>query len=245
VVSSGDVIAIVFETTSFTANATIAFFSDGGSGGTGLPFVVHYNGSTWSVPNSAPNWAIKYDDGSFASGLGLFSIKTVNSTNTNSSGMVGNKITPNKTMRVVGFTAWVDLDASTNVIIYGADGATEIANFELSLDYPIASSGIFIYAGYFSSPVTLEEGQTYYIMLKNNSATNVATYDYEAESVNCRLSFDGGEIMSRVTSSTLTPSSPADFTEDSVKLTALGLIIDGIESGGSTSPTETAYAFSC
>jgi hypothetical protein len=244
VVSAGDIIAVVFQPTTVVGNSTISYYSDASTGSSGLPFAVQFNGSSWAVPANAPNWAVEYNDGTFVSILGLFSLKNINSTNANSSLMTGNKIVPKKTIRVVGFTAWADLDASTSVVIYGSDGSTQLASFALNLNLPISSTGIFIYSGYFSSPVTLSEGQTYYIMYRNTNATSVATYDYQTDSSACRESLEGGEIMSRVTSTTINPTSPANFVEDSTKLTSIGLIIDAVDFPTASS-SETAFAFSC
>jgi len=243
VVNAGDIIAVVFQVTTFSANSTIALYSDGTTGSSGLPCAIQFNGGSWAIPGSAPNWAIEYDDGTFVSILGLFSFKNINSTNANSSLMTGNKIVPQKSIRVVGFTAWADLDATTSVVIYDSDGSTQLASFTLDASLPLGSANVYNYCAYFSSPITLSAGQTYYIMYRNTNATSTATYDYEVESAACRESLDGGAIMSRVTSTSINPTSPSDFVEDATKFTVLGLIVDAIDIN--TSSSESSFAFAC
>lgn len=243
-VNAGDIIGVVIECTTYVGNATFGIgFADGTGGGIGLPYLANFT-TSWTTLANSPNLIIEYDDGTFYEALNVYSftdITSVGITNASNPRLVGNKITPTKTMRVIGFYIWCDLDETLDVIIYDTDGSTVLTSASVDKDLPGGSVNIFVYTGYFSTPAILQENSSYYIVYKNNTATTINTYDFSALNSTARQYFNGGSVLSRVTTTVSTPVDTSSYTEDDTKMTALGIIVDGIDSG--TTGGETAHTF--
>ena len=238
----GDLIAVVLQMTSYSANATFALYTDGTAGST-FPSALFFNNSAWSLVNSLPTFGLELSDGTFyntsANIAPISAINSVNITSSSNPRLVGNIIRPSITMRVTGFSLWADLDADVTVILYDSDGTTVLASTTIDAELPAAITVAAIYNYHFTNSAVLYKGRSYYIMVRNSTGTNVATYDFQGYSTNGVTGIDGGTIMRRVTTTVSTPTGVASYTEEDNKISWVGLIVDAVES----EPTQVVSLF--
>jgi hypothetical protein len=242
-VAAGDLIAIVIEITTFAGNNTMTLgTSDNGVGDTYIPAVLNFT-TVWARGTATCGFGVEYSDGSFADGPFMYplaAINTISLTTSSTPRMIGNKVNIPITSRCVGVWAYADADADFKVTLFGSDGSTVLGTITTDKDIPAAIGTPGTYLLYFSSAITLNANTNYYLMIEGLGAT-VNVYDYEGFSENARKALPGGTLFSKVTTTTSTPTSTSDYTDEVTKQTQLGLILDGFDV--SVTSLESSFAF--
>lgn len=142
---------------------------------------------------------------------------------------VGNQVTLAAPMRISGLWAWVDLDGPANVHLYDSDGVTVLATAEAYTNVPpVATQGANLF--HFASSIELEAG-TYYAAIEATGAT-IALGVMTFTSDKWRQGSPHGGAAFAHASCTQTPSGVGSWTVTNTKQAFVGLIVDGISSGG-------------
>jgi hypothetical protein len=242
-VAAGDLIAIVIEITTFAGNNTMTLgTSDNGVGDTYIPAVLNFT-TAWARGSATCGFGVEYSDGAFADGPFMYplaAINTISLTTSSTPRMIGNKVNIPITSRCVGVWAYADADADFKVTLFDSNGSTALGTITTDKDIPSAIGTPGTYLLYFSSAITLNANTNYYLMIEGLGAT-VNVYDYEGFSENARKALPGGTLFSKVTTTTSTPTSTSDYTDEVTKQTQLGLILDGFDV--SVTSLESSFAF--
>jgi hypothetical protein len=231
-VSFGDLMAVVITCTTLVGNSSASVYSDGAGTAELLPACFRYTGTWGSNLNGTPILHVEYDDGSIEQITGVFPIDSVTSTpisSTSNPRMTGNKIRLPYKAKIDGAWLWTDTDSDMEVRLYNTSG-TILGKVELDKDVPAATTGIGYYFALFDSPVELEANTDYYIMYIALDTINCATYDISALDASVMAgAMPAGSTMTRVTTSTATPTSSSDFTGDDTRQTCIGIIMSEID----------------
>jgi hypothetical protein len=208
-------------------------FGDDNSG-SGLPYVIDFDGSATLRQNVALCVGLSKSGGGKIpmrhawpiTDVGITVYDAVDTPDT-----VGNQIVLDAPMRVSGAWIWIDCDGPGTIKLYDTDGATVLASATMETNVPPTSSA-FANNYYFSSPVELPAG-TYFLAAEGTDATltvGISYCDFPAASWRAGSPMGGG-IMTYATCSQ-TPVNTGSWTLTDTRQAFMGLIIDGIESGG-------------
>jgi hypothetical protein len=203
-VTKGQLLALVMEWDSTKTGEIdphgIMNYSTSGSQGGGLPYGMTHNGTSWSKANSGhyPSFALKYDDGTYASiaPLGLPISAGVSSRN------FASNSTPDERglyfsfptgVKIDGGWIHLDLNASSPVdmVLYDTDGTTVLASMTLDPDVVVTNDPQFR-RFLFSSEITLVAGAFYRLVMKPTSTTSSVMYEISVTSAAVMDAMPGG-----------------------------------------------------
>lgn len=245
-VAVGDYIAVVIKSTTFVGNWTVAGFEDVGAGYV-TPGIVRTtnSGSTWAINGYSPVVGLEYSDGSFPRILNVFPISACPATTLTAAStprIAGNRITPTVGLRVTGIWWWADIDgADARLRLYGPDGTTVLWTADFDKDIPIATGIASVNTIPLASPITLEAGQSYYLMLEA-LGTSTILYDLQSFNAQALLALNAGAVAQRATAASNAPTGHSDFTIDTDRMSLCGVIFDGIDIPAAAAG-ETAHTF--
>jgi len=182
-VTVGDLLAVVVEFNTFNASDSIVVSTLGGASQAIVNSLVglsHYNGTAWTLSiTGIPIVSLGYSDAtanSIHGALPLTSI-TANSFNVDSSpDERGIRWVPAYTQVVAGLWAMAIASADHALVLYDS-GGTELASVAVDAN-TVRVSAIRPQWRYFSSPVTVTAGSTYYLTIRPATATNITTYTF-------------------------------------------------------------------
>jgi len=143
---------------------------------------------------------------------------------------IGNKIRINAPIRVIGIRSWLELDGNCLVNIFDVDGTTILRTASGFVSMPPVNNGQFRNDFYFSSPVTLTPGNTYYYAISANTAGTILTYTVNSPTSAWRTGSPMGGAEVHYTECK-NPTSTLSWNDDLSKQAFLGLLVDGIDNG--------------
>ena len=218
-----------------------ASFADDNSN-SGLPYLIDYDASAANRHSLAMCFGIGNSTGaSIMRHLWpIESVTTHSFDSADSPDTYGNRVTADAPMRVCGAWVWADIDGAAKLKLYDSDGTTVLAERDMDANVPPSATAL-INRYRFASKVELSPGN-YYLAVEATSGTNLAVYSCQFPSSSWRHGSPMGGGTMQMASTTQTPSSTGDWTLDDTSQVFMGLIVDGIESGGGGGG-QTAHTF--
>lgn len=223
-----------------TFNANFSYFADGFGGG--FPCALLYTGSWALATAGAPQFSVRYTDGTYPPISGVFPIvgTTTNTyNNTSTPNVYGNKITLPFKCKIDGFWIWGDFDGDYMVNLYSSDGATVLISGSGYAGVPATSSTSFNY-GKFSSSYTLEKDTLYILGIAPSSASNVSVYSYDFYLSGVRNQYQQGSGI--CLSTARNPTGIINWTDNLSGILTCGLMISQFDNGASVS-SGSAYTY--
>ena len=230
-VTVGQKFAIVFQLSIGMDQVYLRHFMDAGL--FAFPSVLRSlnNRGSWALLQGyAPLTSLKYSDGTYPSITGMYPYSDVAAVNFSSSttpDTIGNKFQVPAKVRVKGFWLYADMDGDFNMSIYNSSGT--VATYSGSGLEPPYTSGSLMYL-LLDSPVELNAGQDYVVAVEATDASTSQYYYAIAPDAARASAFpgDGSFIMTTAKD----PTDSTDFTDQSTNMVFMGLVVDGVESGG-------------
>lgn len=242
-VTKGDYVACVVEFESFVAGDSVEISALGAPSNN--PEWNHSLGwyfatfvASWTKQtDDAPCLALKYDDGSYGSfPLPVWPIKTVNTRTWNNGGSPlrrGVRFQLPMACRCAGAWARLDLDGDADLTLYNnADTVLATVNLK-SVNRSGVNGGVHF--TYWATAQDLAANTTYRLVVTPSSGTNMSFYDLDIEASALLAAMDGGSQWYSTWGTT------GSWTDTDTNRGLMGLLIDGIESGGAGG--EHAYVF--
>jgi hypothetical protein len=228
-VTKGDKLAVVFVPTG-TPNYSISGVPIDALQNWLFPYTKEFAAAAWGAPASAilPTVAIEYSDGTYAYipsvFPGLASSAVFNSGSTPDER--GLKFKFPASVRLSGAWLMVDDDGDYDLVLYDSDGTTVLAS--LSNDKDVSGATVTSTALYlFSSSITLLANTFYRLVVKPTSVTNLRTVWITVTSASILDQTAGGQNFHWTER-----TDAGSWTDDTVKKPFIGLILDGIDTGG-------------
>lgn len=230
-VTQGDLLAVVISNVSGNYNiaslATLATTTD-----MTFPYSDNNTGA-FSKSTSQPVVALEYNDGSYDFIPGIIPVTTITNTAFNSGS------TPDErglyfqypvSIRVCGVSAFIDADNACDIVLYDSDGSTVLRSVSIASGVRNSANG-GTHNIPFSSAVTLSANTNYRLVVKPTSGSNVTLCELEINSAALMGAMPGGPNF-HFTSRT----DAGAWTEVTTRYPTLGMIVDGIDSGGGGGP---------
>jgi hypothetical protein len=192
-----------------------------------LPYNVDGSTGTFAAANGLPTFAIEYDDGSYGTIPGTAPISALTTTTFNSASnpeIVGLKFKLLAPFRVCGGWIAIDLDNTTDLVLYDSDGTTPLQTATVTNDGRLSTVGRSPYFFKFPAAQSLLANTFYYLAVKPG-ASNISVYDFTVASAAVLDQFEGGQNFHHATFHTNT------WTPLTTRRTLIGLEIDGIDDG--------------
>lgn len=241
-VTAGEQIACVIDFVSFVASDS--FQIDCLSVNTNNVYNQQYytadaSNGTYVKSGLRPNLALKYDDGTYATfpiPYGPWTVISNTSLNTGTTpDEIGNVFQVPISCRILGIWARCDINNSTDFILYDSGGSI-LKTFTQDNDLTRSINGF--YSCYFSSSYTLAANTTYRITMLPTTATS-------NNLLNVTLPGSGyGTTHPLGTTWQYTSRANAGaFTDDNTKITYMGLIVDGYDTGSGGGAGGGAFTF--
>lgn len=233
-VAAGDIIGCVIEYVTFVASDSFAL-SVLDSASTSIVNQYLLNGSTGTYVKGnvgLPLLALKYSDGSYAEfdipiwPVMAREINTFNSSSTPDE--IGLKITFPMGVRTVGVWLGGDLDNASQAVLYDASSSV-IDSFTFDPDLRTVTNHAPNFAYWPAGPHTLTASTVYRLILKPTTTSGVIMSVLQLAGAAYQACLPGG------TGSTLIYTTRTDagaWTDDSTRRPMIGLICDGVDSGG-------------
>jgi hypothetical protein len=160
----------------------------------------------------------------------MSSVSTVTLSAATTINCIGNKILINAPVRVRGIRTWIELDGNCTANIFDVDGTTILQTVSGFINVPNAAA-IYRHDFYFSSPITLIAGNTYYVAISATSPSNsilLGTANFPTSAWRTGSPMGGAEVYYTECKN---PTSTSSWTDDLKRQTFLGLLVDGIDNG--------------
>lgn len=213
-ISSGTPVALTIQAFQDTAQYLPYMDNNGAAAlaGSGT-FVLNYNGTYHPI-------------------LGIWPITTIVTdtfNNASTPNTIGLKFTLPVPARIIGFWAWLDLDASTAVKLYDKDGVTVLASTSAltSNTPPVTSAGVS--NTFFGSSVVLQKNTAYYLAVVPSSGSSLTLYSFNVNSAAQLAAAPAGANFMYTSAST--PSGTGSWTDVNTRAPFLGPIFDGFDDG--------------
>lgn len=229
-VTAGDELAMVLVPSGGSTSVTFAVTIEGQAGpsGANYPYTGVSTSSSYSL-NTASQFAcfaVGYDDGSISFIPATWPSSAENSHAFNSGSTpdeIGIVLTPPGPLRARGCYLSIDFDNAADIILYDTDGSTPLATVSPS-NVRATSGGVHEFM--FSSPVSLTASSTYRLAVKPG-ASNVTLYSFDVNAAGLLDMMSGGQGIYWTQQ-----VNAGGWTETTTRRPLMGLIIDGIDSGG-------------
>ena len=246
-ISAGTLVSYMMRPVSGTpVSMNFGVFNDAVSS-TGLPHLLHFNGTTEQLRFSL--------GGILGLGTGASALPirhawpayqtvsvgySVSGTNT-----YGNRMRIDIACRIAGARVWFDSDGPSVLKLYDTDGATVLASATMDQGMP-PNNGAFVNDVYFTEPVTLTTGE-YFLVVEATTSTQISMYRFLFNPIKfISASPFGGDSLVEASTSKLA-SLPAGLGNWNINLTtqfAIIPIIDGIDVATGGGGGETSHVFS-
>lgn len=229
-VTQGDLLAVVI-VPSGSPNYQLTYMT-AGNANLALPYLDQFLASAWGKLGGNPLIALEYSDGSFGY------IPFVNPGSAIVTHTFNNGSTPDEialyfrlpiSVRIKGVWLWADRDGDCDIVMYDSNGTSVMESY--SLDKEVRGSALSRAPQsvlFVDPPIPL--ANTFYRMaIKPTSATSLTTYSFDFNSAALLDQMAGGQdfhYSSRVDA--------GGWTQLATRRLFLGLIIDGVDSGGGT-----------
>lgn len=173
-VTKGDLLAIVIEFNSLTGNLDIrGALKDTRVWINGDVYIDHFEAAWTKSIIAGPNFALKYNDGSFAYIPGTIPSSDLGQTSGNNSNSAefGIKFQVPFKCKIGGAILSIDLDGDADVVLYDA---SDVVLESVSLDKDRRPATVDLYfAAIFDTEITLNINTVYRLVVKPTSVTNV------------------------------------------------------------------------
>lgn len=197
-VTQGDKIAIVIAFDSLTGNLIVrGAVKDTRAWISGLVYADLFETAWVKTVIVAPNFTLKYSDGSFAYIPGVIPSSNLSQTTINNTAAdeLGIKFQVPFKCKISGAIASIDLDGDADIILYDAsDNILESVSLDKDVR-PDANPGYF--AAIFDTEVELSINTVYRLVVKPTSVTNVIVRDIRVSSAARMDSVPGGQNFHR------------------------------------------------
>lgn len=179
-VTRGDLLACVIHCTVYTSGGNnIIALSNNNAWHTVFPYYVFEAGIGWQKDDTdIPNFALKYNDGTYAfipyvSPI-IFNTNTHTINTATSPDEVAMKFVPDVTMTISGFKVLVDADNAFDVILY--DSSNSVLTSFSHVAGQRGATNNRIMAIPFPADVTVTAGQTYRLAFKPTTGSSISLY---------------------------------------------------------------------
>lgn len=241
VIEGGYYAIVIAAPSSGSFNANFSYFADGFGGG--FPCALLYT-TSWALSASgAPQFSVRYTDGTYPPISGVFPIvgSTTNVYNSTSTPNVyGNKIIMPFKCKIDGFWIWGDFDGDYMVNLYDSNGATVLVSGSGYAAIPATTSTSFNY-GKFLTSYTLEKNTLYILGVAPSSASNVSIYSYDFYLSGVRNQYKQGSGI--FLSTAKDPTGIANWTDNYSGILALGLMVNQLDDGTPAASSGSAYTY--
>lgn len=178
-VTVGELLSVVIGFGTFNASDSIAISHHGAAPLQHNNTVATYNGTTWTAASAATNVILGYSSGNNGTFPGSGVASSITSSAFNSSSTPderGARWIPAVSTRVTGLAAAVDPGAEFDLVLYDLGGtALGTISFDRNAQRSASQRVAF---GFFSSPVDIVAGTTYYVAIKPTTTTNITFITY-------------------------------------------------------------------
>ena len=245
VVNQGTILAFKIAYTtggSVPSSVSIGVLSDD-NGGSGLPYCLEFDASLQS-PNDglSPNFCLLKSDNTAVQIKHCWPINAA-TTETFSSAAnptsIGNLLTVNAPCQISGASIWLDADTSGTLKLYRVVSGVEtlLASTSVSINLP-NSSAMFMVDYYFSAPVDLSPGTTYYLVVEAVAGTlGIGTMTF------ANANYRSGSPLGGDSLTYATRTSGGVWSTTSTKQTFLAPILTAFDTGGGVVGGETSHVF--
>lgn len=195
-----------------------------------FPYSNNFVGGAWATQPYTMVMLVEYDDTTYPLLPGILPIKTITNVNLSTGSTpdeAGLKFTAPVSLRAKGVWAYFDCDNTCEIHLYDSGGSS-IASVVGGIDPQVRtgnSAGSHFY--YFGASVTLTAGATYRVVFKPTSGSNITIPVFDIDNAAYMSAFPGGTDMV-YTSRT----DAGAWSETTTRRPNIGLLVDGIESGG-------------
>jgi hypothetical protein len=168
----------------------------------------------------------------------MSTVSDVSINNSSAINCIGNKILINAPVRVRGIRTWIDLDGNCSANLFDVDGTTILRTASAFINVPNATAR-YRHDLYFSSPITLLPGNTYYAAISATSPANsvtLGTANFPTAAWRTGSPMGGAEVCYTQCKN---PVGTISWSDDLTKQAFIGLLVDGIDN----SFTETSSVF--
>jgi hypothetical protein len=198
-VTKGERLAIVIDFNSFVAgnlNIASGLASTSRYHLTGQNYVLHFTASWAKQAAQLPNFALKYDDGTYAYIAHSYAASNCSTTtyanNTVAQDEIALKFRNSFPCKIRGlWVAGLTLNGNTDIVLYDSDGTTPLKTMSL----PLAVKAAFP-VGFdipFDSDVTLNANTYYRISIKPTTTTTITVYWFEVSAAVVMDQISGGQ----------------------------------------------------
>lgn len=234
-VSQGDLIAIVFGWVSNTSQIGLA------QGGVWMneqfPAVYQDTGAGYAVLASRmPQFALRYNDASYATGLGCFWFTALTNSATFSSGEQGIRFRLPFTCRASGLWHTCDPDTALTFNLYAdatSPGGTALATRTQQTN-EFEAANVQVSACRFASSVTLAANTWYRLVASVSGASTRFSYLDVAAAAELAAAPGGADVYQTV-------SAGASWTDTTTRQPQMGLVIDGLDDGAGGGGSSIAF----
>lgn len=204
-----------------------------------FPYLLSHNGSSYTkqTPNAYPSLALKYDDGTYETPVGVcYPLQSITTS------QFSNADTPDERALYFSFSAavtvdggWfhIDLNANIEIVLYDSDGTTALATLAIDADHVMAATPAPRYFT-FDAPVTLLPDTNYRLAVKPTTSTFVAIYEMSFATAAIHDALPGGSAFCLSTR-----TDAGAWTETTTKRPFAGLHITALE--GAAAEEEEEY----
>lgn len=244
VVNQGTILAFKIAYTtggSVPSSVSIGVLSDDNAG-SGLPYCLEFDTSL-QAPNDgiSPNFCLLKSDNTAVQIKHCWPINVATTETFSSSAnptSIGNSLTVNAPCQISGASIWLDADANGTLKLYGGSaGETLLASTSVSINLP-NSAAMFMVDYYFSAPVDLSPGTTYYLVVEAVSGTlGIATMTF------ANANYRSGSPLGGDSLTYATRTSGGVWSTTSTKQTFIAPILTAFDTGGNVIGGETSHVF--
>jgi hypothetical protein len=207
----------------------------------GSAYLANYNNVAWALgasvgnqPANYPCLGVRYSDGSYYKVPGvLYCTPSAVSLNSAPTTLVGTRLRMPVPVRTWGgyFQATANIGVDWTMRLYDSDGSTVIGSCTGDKDIDWGNIGQMIRA-WSQGPISLL-ANTYYRMSLHTGSGNIAIYTVDFPAAATMDCFEGGQDWHKTVAASLTPANDAAWTQTLTTKLMMGLVIDGLEAGGS------------
>ena len=231
-VTRGELLACVFDYTTFVAGDSIVFqaVTLGVRQGPSLFCYPDAYAGTWAKSYSGSMLSLEYDDGTYAQMIAVFpafaASTTVSFKSDSATNVIGLKFRFPFPFKLGGCWLGVDLDGNADIVLYDAAGSTTLAS--LDKDVRSQASGQTTFS-LFTAEYTGVKATDYVLAVKPTTTTALSLGYIDVTAAAELDQMGGGQAFHYATAST--PATYADFTPTTTRRPMIGLLVTALDDG--------------
>lgn len=244
--TAGDIFAVVITRSSGTFAGQIHYSTGSEFDKLGFPTLSTYTTSWASFTAAGIVAALYFSTNGYYPMEGIHGVGSTNYlatyNNTSTPDVIGNVINIPYAAKASGIWVVADFDGPAVIKLYDSDGVTVLAAVTNDDNTPVTATGTLNYR-LFTAEVALSANTDYRIAVEPSSATNLSFYYREYASAAIRAQDTHG--VRGFYTSAKDPTGTGDWTDDTTRIAAVGLLISAIDfpTGGGGGTTGSSYTW--